>query len=88
MKNEVKLVAIIWKLAKGFPYRSDNGSIQAIDLLAYSVVFQRCGDQWGVWSQGEFIPLGDDHGDALWLCVEWALDEGRFNRLIDEINAL
>ena len=88
MKNEVKLVAIIWKLAKGFPYRSDKGSIQPIDLLAYSVVFQWGEKQWGVWSQGEFLPLADDYYDALWLCIEWGIDEGRFNRLIDEINAL
>ena len=88
MKNEVQLTGVIWKLAKGFRHHGENGSIQSIDLMAYSVVFQRCGDQWGVWSQGEFIPRADDHDDALWLCVEWAIDEGRFNRLIDEINAL
>ena len=93
MKNEVDLTDIIWKLAKGFQHRGGNGSgsIQPIDLKAYSVVFQRrnCdGYQWGVWSQGEFIPLDRDHDDALWLCIQWAINEGRFDRLIDEINGL
>ena len=82
MKSEAQLINIIWKLVKGFRH----GSIQSIDLLAYSVVFQKVGGSWGVWSQGAFVPMSEDHDDALWLAVEWAMDAGRFNLLIDKIN--
>ena len=87
MKTETQLISIITHLVTGHDWNLTK-SIQSIDFLAYSIVFQRVGGSWGVWSQGAFIPLSEDHGTAVKLAVEWGLDEGRFCRLIDKINAL
>ena len=84
MYSEAEIIETISHLVTGHDWRL----IKSIDWLAYSIVFQKVAGSWGVWSQGGFIPMSEDHDTAVKLAVEWGLDEGRFNLLIDKINAM
>lgn len=88
MYTEEEIVKIISHLVTGHDRHLNGKLIKSIDWLAYSIVFQKVAGTWGIWSQGDFIPMSEDHDKAIELVVQWGLDQGRFNRLIDKINAM
>ena len=83
MYSEAEIVEIISDLVTGHDWHL----IKSIDFLAYSIVFQKVAGTWGIWSQGGFIPMSEDHDTAVKSAVQWGLDEGRFNLLVEKINA-
>ena len=87
MYTEEEIVKIISDLVTGHDRHLNGKLIKSIDFLAYGVVFQKVAGTWGIWSQGGFIPMSEDHDTAVKLAVEWGLDEGRFNLLVEKINA-
>ena len=88
MYSEAEIIETISHLVTGHDRHLNGKLIKSIDFLAYSIVFQKVAGTWGVWSQGAFIPMSEDHDTAVKLAVEWGLDQGRFNLLIDKINAM
>ena len=87
MYTEEEIVKIISHLLTGHDWNMNDKLIKSIDWEAYSIVFQWVDGSWGIWSQGAFVPMSEDFDTAVRLAVEWGLDEGRFNLLIDKINA-